>query len=220
MYDPMLYVHWKQAKLAMIPFVVAAFGLPLLAIQGLGPEPEGLNLNVTMAWLPLFPALAGAIGVVLALTAWNWDHQQSHVYALTLPMARWEYAMHKMGAGVALGLMPVTAFWIGAHLASASLTLPVGLNAYPNQLTLRFLFAVLVSYALLFAMAAGTVRTTIWILTGVVVFFVAGGLLNDVLAFFFPYFQEANIVGVVSEWLFTVRGPFGVFTGNWALIDV
>jgi len=220
MYDPMLYVHWKQAKLVMIPFVVAAFGLPLLAIQGLGPEPEGLNLDVTVLWLPLFPALAGAIGFVLALTAWNWDHQQSHVYALTLPMARWEYAMHKMGAGVALGLLPVMAFWVGAHLASASLTLPVGLNAYPNQLTLRFLFAVLLSYALLFAMAAGTVRTTIWILTGVIAFSIAGGLLNDVLAPFFPYFQEANIVGVVGEWLFTARGPFGVFTGNWALIDV
>ena len=31
----------------------------------------------------------------------------------------------------------------------------------PNQLTLRFLFAVLLSYALLFAMAAGTVKTTV-----------------------------------------------------------
>jgi uncharacterized protein (TIGR00255 family) len=34
MYQPMLFVHWKQVRHALIPFVVAAFALPLLAVAG------------------------------------------------------------------------------------------------------------------------------------------------------------------------------------------
>ena len=39
MYQPMLFIHWKQVRLVLIPFVIAAFGLPLMVIQGLGPAP-------------------------------------------------------------------------------------------------------------------------------------------------------------------------------------
>ena len=115
MYQPMLFVHWKQARLLLIPFVMAAFGLPLLQVQGLGPGPGGEAVTLSAVaivssyqiWLPVFPLFAAAVGAMLALTAWNWDHQHQHVYALSLPLARWEYAMLKMGAGVVLLLIPV-----------------------------------------------------------------------------------------------------------------
>jgi hypothetical protein len=227
MYQPMLFVHWKQVRLLLIPFVVAAFGLPLLAVQGLGADATGgVSAEVYQivsgyqVWLPLFPMLAGAIGIVLALTAWNWDHLLGHVYALSLPVARWEYALLKMGAGIALGLVPTLAFWIGAHVAAASVTLPAGLNAYPNQLALRFFLAMLMAYAFFFALGAGTVKTTVWVVTGIFAALVASEVLGDVLVLYFSGLENLSYLELATDWLVERGGPFEVFTGNWTLIDV
>ncbi len=214
MYQPMLYMHWKQASLPLLPFAIAAFGLPLLSVQGLGPE---LMSNGVYAYsplavlsLPAYPILAFLTGAGLALTSWNWDHQLGHVYALSLPLARWEYAMLKMGAGAVLALIPVSALWIGAHVASAAVDLPVGLNAYPNQLGIRFLLAVALSYALIFAMASGTMKTNLWILSGAIAAIVGGGWI----------LSSLGLVDAALQLLWRAGGPFEVFTGNWALIDV
>jgi hypothetical protein len=227
MYQPMLFVHWKQVRLLLIPFVVAAFGLPLLAVQGLGADATGgVSAEVYQIvsgyqlWLPLFPLLAGAIGIVLALTAWNWDHRLGHVYALSLPVARWEYALLKMGAGIALGLVPTLAFWIGAHVAAASVTLPAGLNAYPNHLALRFFLAMLMAYAFFFALGAGTVKTTVWVVTGIFAALVASEVLGDVLVLYFSGLEGLSFLELATDWLVERGGPFEVFTGNWTLIDV
>jgi hypothetical protein len=227
MYQPMLFVHWKQVRLLLIPFVVAAFGLPLLAVQGLGADATGgVSAEVYQIvsgyqlWLPLFPMLALAIGIVLALTAWNWDHRLGHVYALSLPVARWEYALLKMGAGIALGLVPTLAFWIGAHVAAASVTLPAGLNAYPNHLALRFFLAMLMAYAFFFALGAGTVKTTVWVVTGIFAALVASELLGDVLVLYLSGLEGLSLLELATDWLVERGGPFEVFTGNWTLIDV
>jgi hypothetical protein len=223
----MLFVHWKQVRLLLIPFVVAAFGLPLLAVQGLGADATGgVSAEVYQIvsgyqlWLPLFPMLALAIGIVLALTAWNWDHRLGHVYALSLPVARWEYALLKMGAGIALGLVPTLAFWIGAHVAAASVTLPAGLNAYPNHLSLRFFLAMLMAYAFFFALGAGTVKTTVWVVTGIFAALVASEVLGDVLVLYFSGLEGLSFLELATDWLVERGGPFEVFTGNWTLIDV
>lgn len=215
MYQPMLYIHWKQARLPLLPFIVAAFGLPLMSIQGLGAAlgegfvPGAYSALNTLS-LPIYPVLAFLTGVGLALTAWNWDHQLNHVYALSLPVARWEYSMLKMGAGVVLALIPTVALWIGAHAASLAVALPEGLQAYPNQLAFRFFLAVLLSYALVFAMASGTVKTNLWVLSGVIVAFVTG----------VSVLEYMGLADVVVQFLWRAGGPFEVFTGNWALIDV
>lgn len=228
MYQPMLFLHWKQIKVALIPFMVIAFGLPLMLIQGLGTPPgmESASLEAYRMlkggdlWITIFPTLAAAIGLTLALSSWNWDHQLKHVYALSLPLPRWKYAMLKMGAGAVLAALPAGALWVGAQIAAHSVTLPVGLNAYPSQLALRFFAATLVSYAALFAMAAGTVRTTLWIVCGAIGFLFFGNLLNGVLAGYDPYFLHVNVVDVVLQALVRLPGPLHVFTGNWMLIDV
>ena len=228
MYQPMLYVHWKQVRLGLIPFILGAFALPLLMVQGLGVT-AGMDttsleayriVNDFQEWLPLFPSLAAAVGITLALSSWNWDHQQKHVYALSLPLSRWEYSMLKMGAGALLAMLPVAALWMGAHLAVSFLELPAGLHAYPNQLALRFGLATLVAYAVYFSMAAGTIKTTIWVVTGIIAFVFLGNIANDFLANYFEFFQRTNIVLASFEWLFQSPGPIEVFTGNWALIDV
>jgi hypothetical protein len=215
MYQPMLFIHWKQARLPLLPFVVASFGLPLMSIQGLGGGLSdgffgGVYSDAGAMSLPLYPVLALLTGVGLALTAWNWDHQLNHVYALSLPLARWEYAMLKMGGGVVLALVPVTALWLGAQIASAAVTLPEGLHAYPNQLAFRFFLAILLSYAMVFAMAAGTMKTSLWVLSAVIAVFVGGMSLLE-------YFGLAD---AAMQMFWRAGGPFEVFTGNWALIDV
>jgi hypothetical protein len=228
MYQPMLFMHWKQVRLVLIPFVIAAFGLPLLSLQGLptAPGADGTPIEVYalvsgfQLWQPLFPFLALAIGVVLALTSWNWDHQLNHVYALSLPLARWEYAMLKMGAGAALALVPAAALWAGAHVAAASLDIPEGLRAYPDQLALKFFLAIMLAYALLFAMAAGTVKTTAWLLAAVAAGFVGVALLSGPVGLFVPGVRGVNVLLIFVRSLTALGGPFQVFAGNWSLIDV
>ena len=228
MVQPMLLVHWKQARLLLLPFIVAAFGLPLLVVQGFGwgADEQAVSLEAYrilasyQVWLPYFPMLAASIGGVVALTAWNWDHHLGHVYALSLPVARWEYVMLKMGAGAALLLVPVMALWLGAHAATASITIPEGLRAYPNQLAFRFFAAAMISYALFFAMGAGTIRTTVWIVSAVMAFVIGGNLVSSMLELYEPTLDRVNVVQTVVTWLLRAGGPFAVFTGNWTLIDV
>jgi len=227
MYQPMIYLHWRQVRVALIPFVVAAFGLPLVLVQGMGgydPQSSGVAayqyLINAQVWIPLFPLLAAATGMTLALSSWNWDHQLNHVYALSLPLPRWRYATLKMGAGLVLGLVPAASFWIGVHLAAASVSLPEGLQAYPNALAVRFTLAVLVSYAFVFALASGTVRTTVVLLTGFLVLLLVGGSVMDLLATRFVALQDTNALEVFMEVLTSRHGPLEVFTGSWMLFDV
>jgi len=226
MYQPMLFLHWKQIKVALVPFMIAAFGLPLVSVQGMGGittpgGPAAYDYLVgAQLWVTAFPLLAGAIGITLALSAWNWDHQLNHVYALSLPVPRWRYATLKMGAGALLAALPAAAFWVGAHVAAASLTLPEGLHAYPNALALRFFLAELVCYAILFAMAAGTVRTTLVIVTTCLLLLFASGSLNGFLGREFELFQDVNVLQAFVDVLVGPHGPFEVFSGSWVLIDV
>lgn len=228
MYKSMLFLHWKQVRLALGLSVVAAFALPLMAIEGLG-APPGMDtadlqayrfVSGFEAWIPFFPLLAGTIGLTIALSAWNWDHAQGHVYALSLPMSRWEYTLQKLLAGMTLCIPPAIGMWIGAHVAAGSIDLPAGLHAYPNELSVRFLFALLLSYGVLFALAAGTIRTTGWVF-GIAFSFIFFGLMaNDLLADYSMFFARVNVVEAVMEWMLEAPGPFEVFTGSWSLIDV
>jgi hypothetical protein len=224
----MLHMHWKQIRWGLLPFVLGAYVLPLMAVQGLGTPPgmDSASLEAYrlvagyQVWLPVFPLLAAAVGITLALSAWNWDHQLKHVYALSLPVSRWRYAVVKMVAGATLALLPAGALWIGAHVATAFVDLPAGLHAYPNHLAFRFLVAILLAYAGFFAMAAGTVRTTMWVLSAVIGFLILGNVLTDFLAGYFPVFYRVNVVELAFATLMKVPGPLEVFTGNWMLIDV
>jgi hypothetical protein len=227
MYRTVLYTHWKQSRWVLLLFAIAAFALPLLSVQGLGAPAPGIAglrpyaaIHAAQGWLALPPLLAVAIGVTLALTAWNWDHQVSHVYALSLPVPRWKYAMLKMGGGVTLALVPAVAFWIGAHMAAATITLPTGLHAYPDELSVRFVAAILLTYAVLFAMAAGTVKTTLWVVAGVTLAFVLSGVLTPLLTSHFAVFNRSSALELIDRYLTAIPGPLHVFTGNWSLIDV
>lgn len=229
MFGQILYVHWRAARFALLPFVVAAFGLPLVAVQGLG-VPRGSTpeeafyvwrvFDLLQLWLPLFPALAAGTGAAVALAVWNWDHRGDHAYALTIPLPRRRYALLKMAAGGLLLAVPFLAFWTGSLAASLSLTLPEGLHAYPTLLAVRFLLAMLLAYALLFALASGTIRLAVLSLTGFALLVVVGALASDVLVEFFPALRGWSFIEWLFERLTRWPGPFEVFTGSWMLIDV
>ncbi len=227
MYQPMLALHWKQVRFGLIPFVVAAFALPLLAVQGLGSSIAMMDadayrraLTFNQGLLVFFPALAASIGCVLALSSWNWDHQQKHVYALSLPIARWRYAALKMGAGAVIALVPTIAFGIGCLAATASVELPAGLHAYPVQLTVRFFLATLMAYSILFALAAGTMRTTIGVFTAAFLLLLLSGPLNHFLVQMDPMREHVHVVEWVATRIVESPGPLQIFVGNWSLIDV
>ena len=135
-------------------------------------------------------------------------------------MPRWRYALLKLAAGMALALVPTLAFWVSAHLAAASVTLPEGLRTYPDALAFRFLLAVLVSYAALFAAAAGTVRTTLTVVTALLVLLFVAGMASDLLVPLVPSLAGSNLADWILQGLVERPGPFAVFTGNWSLIDV
>jgi len=127
MFKQILFLNWKSARFGVLPFLVAAFALPILAVQGVSLDPSlpesatirAAQLLYTLQfWTPVFPGFAFALGTVLALLIWNWDHKGEHVYALTLPLPRSRYVAMKMGAGALLLLVPVLVFWVGSLLAT------------------------------------------------------------------------------------------------------
>lgn len=223
MFRQILFVHWKAARFHLLPLLVVAFGLPLLSVQGLG-QLEGREIHSYLAipqlWAGFFPFLAAVVGATVALTAWSWDHKHDHVYALSLPLPRWEYVLLKMGAGMALLLPLAVALWVGSVAAVAFLELPEGLHAYPHLLGLRFLMASTLAYGILFAMGGGTVRTAMFLVTGVLAIVVLGEIGAEALQRTYPVLENFHFGGWIYDRLVTWPGPFEVFAGNWLLIDV
>lgn len=228
MFQQILFTQWKSFRMGMIPFVIAAFALPLLAVQGLGPVPEGyegarVGLNYLVAswqfWLPAFPALALTIGATAALNAWSWDHKTDHIYALSLPISRARYSAWKMGAGALLVLVPALGFWLGAIVASAAIDIPASVNTYPTALAVRFLLSSLLLYSIFFALAAGTIRTTVIVVCTFVGMLVLAGIVTEYASEVVPGFAF-NFSIWLAESMVEWPGPFELLAGNWSLIDV
>ena len=103
MFRMILFTQWKWSRLTLLPLVVAAFALPLLSVQGAGnpqttPWEARQLLNALQSWGVGYPVLATMIALFMAMTAWSADHRGRHVYALSLPIPRWHYALQRFGA--------------------------------------------------------------------------------------------------------------------------
>ena len=218
MFRMILYTQWKWSRLVVLPAVLAGFALPLLSVQ-LATRTE-LNrwqvrglLDSVASWGVFYPVLAATLAVLLAITAWGSDHRGKHVYALSLPVPRWHYALLRLGAGAVLLVAPVVALWIGALLATASASIPAGLHADPTALALRFALATLVAYTIVFSISAGTTRTAGYILAAVAVVFAVQVLVKVAGV-------NINLVGTIIDRIQIWPGPLEIFTGRWMLIDV
>src|SRR5256885_15219570 len=161
MFRVMLYSQWKWTRLIVGVGSIAGFGVPLVSVQGAAradsnPLQAGELLQAVQSWGTLYPVLAAALGLLVAIATWAPDHRGRHVHALSLPLPRWRYVLLRFGAGAALLAVPVFAVSAGALLATWSATIPAGLQGYPGALAIRFALAVLVAYAVFFAVSAGT----------------------------------------------------------------
>jgi hypothetical protein len=225
MFRMILYTQWKWTRLALLPGVIIAFSLPVLSVQETGTSLDaGSVLRAVNAWAVWFPTLAGALGLLVGVTAWREDHAGKHVYALSLPVERWRYTLLRFAAGSVLLVTPMVAMWAGSLAGAAAASIPPTLRAYPNALALRFALAALVAYSVFFAIAAGTARTAAFVLGAVAALI---GLDVLVQAAGAPLSVSYEVWGTrvslsrqVWGWITEVPGPLAVFTGRWMLIDV
>jgi len=213
-----LFQQWKGSRMLLFLAGLTAFAVPVVSASTYSWraqsswDPAGLLLFGYAVGF-LYPAIAAATGLIVAVTAWGPDHRGGHVYALSLPLPRWRYAGLRFVAGVVLISAPVFMLAIGTGLVALTAPIPEGLTAYPVALTARFALAALVAYGMFFAVAAGTTRTAATIL-GVMAGLVA---LQVVLT---AFGARVNILGGVTNALFNWPGPFDIFGGRWLLIDV
>lgn len=219
----LLALHWKAARWGLLPWVVAAFGVPFLIAGRLRSETVVQSADVWQQMLvlsPIFPLLAVAAGATVALTAWSWDHRAGHVYALALPVTRWRYAWTKFLVGLTLAAIPAVSLAIGASIASGMVELPELVQAYPGALAVRFYLATLTAYGVLFALAAGTMRTAVIVLSvGLGAVFLGDGVV-EFGARFLPVLDGVRVSDLLLDVATRPASPFRVFTGNWFLFDV
>jgi hypothetical protein len=217
MFRMIVYTHWKWSRMFLLPCAVIAFALPVLSVQWAGEGNIIIDVIVLVEQLSehsiWYPLVAGAIGLIVALTAWREDHRGKHVYALSLPVPRWHYVLMRFAGGAVLVAVPVVALWLGALTATASVTIPEGLRAYPNALALRFALAAFVSYAAFFAISSGTERTAAYVLGGIGGFVALQLLLTSVGV-------DVNLLALLFRGMASAGGPLAIFTGRWMLIDV
>jgi hypothetical protein len=218
MFREILRTQWKWSAWAVVLVTIASFVLPVLTVQDAGlVDPEALDVVAMMVRVEIvgtfYPILAQAAGIAMALLIWAPDHRGNHVYALSLPVPRWRYTLLRLAAGAVLLAPAVLALWIGALVATGVSTIPVGLHAYPATIAVRFAVALLLAYALFFALASGTMRTTV-ILLGIVP--VALLTLNA----FLVLVGGPNLLVATARWIGSLPGPFRLMFDAWLLINV
>jgi hypothetical protein len=217
MFKRMLFTQWLWARVGLLPAALIGFAVPVLSVQPFNDA--GLTgwwvtslLRQLDEWSPAYPILAAATGLLLGLTAWSADHRVRHVYALSLPVPRWQFTLMRLGAGLLLLALPVVAVWLGALAASVTAVVPITLQTYPNSLGGRFLLASVMSFAVFFAIASGTSRTAGMLLGAVAVVVVAQLFLQ-------LFGIGVDFIGPSIDAATSWPGPLEVFGGRWLLID-
>jgi hypothetical protein len=214
MFKAILKTQWKWTRGAVLLGVVAGFAIPLLSVSSNRDAWSARILISSMqTWGTAYALLAGAVGLFVAWQAWSSDHRGHHVYALSLPVARWRYVLLRFGAGVVFLVPVVVALAVGTLLAVGTVSVPDGLHVYPMALTLRFAFAALVAYAIFFGISAASARAA-GVILGAVVVVIAIEFLTDAIGLHW------NVGGRAIDFLMVYPGILSVFSGRWTLIDV
>jgi hypothetical protein len=209
-----LETQWKWTRGLAFIGVVIGFALPLLSLRTAAGARTTAGFILTMqAWGVAYAITAGALGLMTAIAAWAYDHRLRHVYALSLPIARWRYVLMRFGSGLPTLALPVFAVLIGAEIVAHNAAVPAALHAYPIALTLRFAFAMLVAYSLFFAISSATGRTAAYILGAIVLIVVAQILLSSTSL-------KVDLLSRAMDIVFAAPGLLAVFGGRWMLVDV
>src|SRR2546427_13263800 len=107
MFRVMLYSQWKWTRLIVALGSVAAFALPIVSVQGAAradasPLQAGELLQAGQSWGTLYPVLAAALGLLVAIATWAPDHRGRHGHALSPPPPRWRRVVLRWCARAAL----------------------------------------------------------------------------------------------------------------------
>ena len=218
MFRMVLLTQWKWSRIVVCAATIAAFAVPIISVQAFG-DPDGgwidgrRALQVMRMFGGWYAMLAAAVGLAVAVTAWSADHRGRHVYALSLPVPRWRLVLLRFGAGGTLLALPVIALWIGAFIATSSVEIPPGLQAFPTSLAIRFALASLVAFGIFFAISAGTARTAGWVLGAIGAVFLLAALGETV-------GLPARVMDEIHTLIFSWPIVLEIFNGSWMLIDV
>ena len=218
MFKAILYTQWKWARLPLLVGAVLAFTLPVLSLQRAASFDAGLfqasfMIDTIRTWAVWYPVLATALGLLVAFTAWGYDRRGGHVYALSLPIPRWRFALLRLGAGFALLTIPAVTIALGSYATAWTTTIPVGLTAYPAALAIRFVLAMSLAFAIFFAVSAGSPRTAGYILTALAAVIITPPLLDFIGI-------DLYLGSPPIDHLLTWPSPLTIFSGRWMLIDV
>jgi hypothetical protein len=209
-----LETQWKWTRAILLLGAIVSFAIPMLSvISSLGRRGDAGFIMGMQSWSVAYTVTAGGLGLMMGMLAWSSDHRARHVYALSLPIPRWQYALNRFGAGLVLLALPVAALFVSTQVVAHSDYVPAALNAYPVALTIRFTLALLVAYSIFFAISAATARTAGFLLGGIALIVVSSIVLSAAGV-------RQQIVFRVFDALFSSVGILTVFTGRWMLIDV
>jgi hypothetical protein len=214
MFQSMLAVQWRWSRWSVLLITITLIATAAWSVgaeqprfQEPMPSPFAMRLETASGWLHVLVFIAGFL---LAMHAWRTDHAGRHVYALSLPIARWRYVLYRYGAGLLFITVITLAFWLSAVVVVSSITIPDGLHAYPIGLSLRLALALFTAYALFFAIWSATPRTGYYTAALIVL------LLLVMTIPLRPVFEFREAL----RWLWNYAGFAHVFSGRWFLIDV
>jgi len=220
MYRQVLLAQWNASRQAVLTFFVLGFALPLVAVY-FGTSGVAATSGQVGGWLrgaervgALLPILALFVGVFLGMASWAPDHLGRHVYALSLPLPRWQFVLLRFQAGLTLLAAPVAGVLLGSVTASMAVTLPAGIHAYPIALTVRFALAALLCFAIFFSISIATKRMVLSVLG------VLGGVLLTDLLYNLVADSSTSVTVALFQALTTWPGPLAILMGRWALFDV
>src|SRR3954462_8292696 len=103
------------------------FAIPLVSLRTAAMASAEAQRSPLMAfvltmqsWGVGYALAAAAIGLALAMLSWGFDHRLRHVYALSLPIARWRYVLYRFTAGLAVLAIPVVALLVATEIVAHS----------------------------------------------------------------------------------------------------
>jgi ABC-type transport system involved in multi-copper enzyme maturation permease subunit len=212
----MIRIQFEGSRNLVLALAVAAFALPIVSVRS-GWSGSDRNLTAFLTelsvWGLLYPVLAAVAAAVLSVSIWGSDRRGSHVYALLLPVQRWQYVLLRYLGGLAL-LAPIAmALWLGAIIGAASVDLPPGLRTFPHALAAKFTISLILLFGLAFSFAAASRRA-------LGIGFRLLGLLVAVHFGVIMVRPGINLFSTIVSALATPPGPLAPLGGRWMLIDV
>jgi hypothetical protein len=219
MFKAIMKVQWKWSRAAVLVATIFGFALPLVSVRLILMEPTysrvtpGQIIRSMQDAAGFYAFLAGFVGLSVAFLAWNPDQKGRHIYALSLPVSRARYALMRFGAGSLFLLVPALGVLLGCLVAAGVANIPTGMQAYPLELTMRYVLASFVSFAVFFAIASSSQRAAAYLLGGLSVFVLVAVLISAMGV-------NVDIIGRSMDFIFAQPGILSIFTGRWMLIDV